>query len=527
MRDVEVVFRPADRSIVVPSGTLILDAARRAGVDLHAPCNGQGTCGRCRVLLADRGSVLACRTPVTEDLEVEIPRSAQGREVVVLLEAATPDAPADAREPSPLGDAPYGVAIDIGTTTVAAELIDLASGEVRARAGVANSQAAFGAEVTRRMEHVEDHGVADLAAAVRGDLQSLVHATCEQAGVDESEIGALSVAGNTVMTHLLHAADPTPIRTTPHTPAIPSPVPVRGAALELDRLPETSVHSVPWIGGWVGGDITAGIGASGMARDDRLTLLMDVGTNGEIVLGCGTWRLACAASAGPAFEGCGLRDGTAARPGAIDRVRVDRDGGVVISTIADAPPVGICGSGLISSIAAFFEAGWIDRAGRINPRHVEDLGGEPGLVLVRQSGGDRTIGIAQRDIDAALRAKAAMFAGVRMLARMVDIELNEIERLILSGGFGSVLDPADAVTLGMLPPVPRERMEFAGNTSLRGARDVLLYGESRREIDEISRSTTYVELVEQPGYFEEYTSALFLPHTDETIFPQRERRSVS
>ena len=522
MSRVRITFRPKNLTASVPPGTTILEAARLAGADLAAPCDGHGTCGRCRVLLPDRGSVLACRTRVTEDTSVDIPPTARARGTVVHLDASAALDDTDRRPLDPLSGGDYGIAVDVGTSTVAAELVDLRCGGLLARAGTVNSQAAFGAEVTRRIEHVEDHGITELSRAVAEDIRRLIDAVCREANVRPAEIRAIVAAGNTTMIHLLFGFDPSPIRIAPHEPRVSSPEPVDAATLGIEIGPGAKIYALPWIGGWVGGDIGSGILAAGMHHDERLTMLIDVGTNGEIALGARDWRLACAASAGPAFEGSGLRDGIAARRGAIARMEIDESGQIRVSTIDDVPAVGICGSGMISGIAALFRSGWIDRSGGIAPERIIDLGGEPGILWVpaEKTAVGRPIGIVQRDIEAVVRAKAALFAGARSLAAMADVPFDGIERLVVCGGFGSALEPRDAITLGMIPDVDVTRIESLGNTALRGARSALLRRAAWEEAVGIARSTTYVELIDHPAYFEEFTSAKFLPHTDVSLFPR-------
>jgi len=540
-----VTFRPDGRSVEVPEGTSIAEAARLAKVPIVLPCDGQGTCGRCRVILPDRGSVLACQEVITEETTIDVPVTTRPDGTAIHIDCSiVPAAQHDASvnplvfgvtgassedgQPESLSFAEsdvspgaLGLAVDIGTSTIAAELVDLDTGMILARAGKANAQAAYGAEVTRRIEHAEDRGTEPLAEAVIGDLGMLIEETTSSTHTRPDQIQTMIVAGNTAMMHFLYRIDPSPIRLAPHAPRVETPTPVRAARLGIPGDPDGVVCSLPWIGGWVGGDITAGILATGMHCDERLTLLIDIGTNGEIVLGNRDWRVACAASAGPAFEGCGIRNGMSAGQGAIDRVRVAQDGKLLVETIGDTAPQGICGTGLISAVAGLFCAGVLDRAGRINARRADDVDGESGIVLVSpsESATGQTIAVVQRDIDSVLRAKAALFAGVKSLVELMDLSFGAIERWIICGGFGSRLDPADAIALGMIADVDPEHVEFAGNTSLRGARQALLHRSAWEEAQQIARSTTCVELIDQPNYFEEFTSAKFIPHTDLSLFP--------
>ncbi len=525
MSQVRVTFLPENVTGLVPMGTTIAQAARSAAIVLTAPCAGAGTCGRCRVLLADVGSVLACQHRIQEDLVVEIPATSRPGSLAVHL-ASTIEASGNSRTLDPLESSPceqatrpLGLALDIGTSTVACELVDLSTGHVLLCAGRANSQAAFGAEVTRRIEHVEDHGSDDVAEAVIADIRALMDEMTQTLDGTAAPLGAMVVAGNTAMLHFLYRYDPSSIRRAPHVPLIAAPptAPASTLGLELDGDP--IVYAMPSIGGWVGGDITAGILATGLHNDSALTMMIDIGTNGEIVLGNKDWLMACAASAGPAFEGCGISCGSGATPGAIDRLSITKEGQITWHTIDDESPHGLCGSGLISAVASLFRAGLLDRAGGILAPHA-DLD-ECGFILVPASGSatGNSIALLQRDIDSIVLAKAALFAGTQSLLHATDLCLGDLDRLIICGGFGSVLDVEDAVTLGLIPDVPREKISFAGNTSLRGARTALLNHAAWDEARDIAGKTGYVELMDDPDYFERFTSARFLPHTDLGLFP--------
>lgn len=527
MTVVRVTFLPENRCISVPVGTTIAEAARQANIAIVAPCDGAGTCGRCRVLLADRGSVLACLHRIDEDLAVEIPATSRPGSLTVHLTSNLKDPiTLDALDPLGSGEGGdagggnnYGLALDIGTSTVACELVDLNTGRVLMCAGRANSQAAFGAEVTRRIEHVEDYGPDDLADAVIGDIRSLLTEMTRAREDEAFSLDVMTVAGNTAMLHFLYRYDPSCIRRSPYLPLVAAPPVLRSSELGLDLAGDPMVHALPSIGGWVGGDITAGILATGLHKDSTLTMMIDIGTNGEIVLGNSEWLMACAASAGPAFEGCGISCGSTATPGAIDRMSIGYDGSISWHTIDDERPHGLCGSGLISAVAGLFRAGLIDRAGQVLTP--DPSLHEPGIVLVPadDSATGHAIALLQRDIDSVLLAKAALFAGIQSLLTAADTSAADLHRLIVCGGFGSVLDVEDAVTLGLIPDVARERITFAGNTALRGARIALLDRAAWDEAGAIASRTGCIELIDDPDYFERFTSARFLPHTDLSLFP--------
>lgn len=423
----------------------------------------------------------------------------------------------------------FGLAIDIGTTTVVVQLIDLTDGRSAGVKGTYNKQARFGDDVISRIVYA-DEGVRqleELHAAVIDTVNELIDQLCDEACVEPHEIKAAVWAGNTTMAHLFLGVTPRWIRLEPYTPAFSLPPVVMAGELGLRIHPEARIHGFPSVGSYVGGDIISGVLAVGLENTDEITLFIDIGTNGEIVLGNRDWMLCCACSAGPAFEGAGLRYGMRAMQGAIERIQVDlAQDAVRYSTIGNARPVGICGSGLIDTVATLQEAGVIDRSGNFVPglptrrlRDSETEGKEFTLVWASDTGIGEDITITQADVKNLLRAKAAIFAGVRTLLGSVDMTTDDISRVLIAGGFGSYLNIHDAVTIGLLPDLPAERYSYVGNSSLKGARLALLSREARARLREIAARMTYVELSTAPHYMDEFVSALFLPHTDLGLFP--------
>ena len=326
------------------------------------------------------------------------------------------------------------------------------------------------------------------------------------------------------MLHFLLGLDTFQIRRSPYIAAATVPPPVRAAEVGIKINPRGLLYAMPSIGGWVGGDITAGILATGLYQTDRLTMLIDIGTNGEIVLGNREWMLSCATSAGPAFEGSGVRCGMKATSGAIERVESFADGEISYRTIGDVKPKGLCGSGLIDGIASLFQAGIIDRSGNLLPSrsaYVREREGQLEFVLVpgERTETGRDIVVTQPDIENVLRAKAAIYAGAKILLESTHHRFEDIEQLFIAGGFGNYLDREKAILLGLVPDIPLERIRFVGNTSLIGAKMALLSSEAYEQCFEIAKSTTYYDLITYPNYYEEFMSAKFLPHTDFNLFP--------
>jgi len=422
-----------------------------------------------------------------------------------------------------------GLAVDVGTTTVVAHLVDLASGNTLEAAAKYNSQIRFGEDVVNRINYARRPGGAEaLHRAVVEDVETLIEDLVKRAGIGRGDIHCVVAAGNTTMTHFLLGLEADLIRLAPFVPAAASPPPVRAAEVGLRIHPRGILYALPMVGSYVGGDITAGILASGMHQAPQLSLLLDIGTNGEVVLGNRDFLLACSASAGPAFEGASVTCGMRATSGAIDKVRVSpRSLAVAVTTIDGRPPVGLCGTGLIDALAGMFLAGAIDRAGRLPldaagprfQRSPED--GQPEFLLVsaEEAFNWRDLVIRQSDVENLIRTKGAIYAAADSLVRSVGLSFDDVENLYIAGAFGNRLDLSSCVTIGLLPDVPPERIRFIGNSSVAGAKLAML---SRRTWDEAHRvreRITYRELMADPGYMERFTSACFLPHTDLARFP--------
>ncbi len=422
-------------------------------------------------------------------------------------------------------EASYGIVVDVGTSTIVVHLVDLTTSETLDAEACYNSQMPYGAEVTRRIIHAEREGAEALHKAVVGDINNLINALIARTNVELHNVVACFASGNTTMLHFLLGLDTTNIRKSPYVPTTTSPPPVRAAEVGIRINPRGLLYSMPSIGSWVGGDITAGILATGLADTDRLTMLIDVGTNGEIVLGNSDWMLACATSAGPAFEGSGVKCGMRASRGAIERVAFAADGSIELETIGDARPRGICGSGLIDAIAGLFETGSVDRSGQLLPERSDRIRERDGIlefVLVPVTGGSAAgdaIVVTEADIENVLRAKAAIYAGAKILLESTEQTFTDIDQLLIAGGFGNYLDGRKAVLLGMIPDIPVERIHFVGNTSVNGAKMALLSRAAFERSTQIARSATYYDLITYPNYYEEFMSAKFLPHTDLGLFP--------
>ena len=431
--------------------------------------------------------------------------------------------------PGVAADRCLGLAVDVGTTTISMEVVDLTTGEVLGAGLAYNGQRQFGMDITSRLMHAEKRdGLVELHAAVLTTLNGLVDELTGAIGASRQEIRAAVCAGNTTMAHILLGMNPSAIRREPYVPVTTVFPTVRAQDVGLNLGAEAILYTLPAVSGYVGGDITAGLLATGIADAETLSILIDIGTNGETVLGSRDWLMACSGSAGSAFEGCGLEWGMNATPGAIERLWVE-GGQIRYTTVGGERPRGICGSGLIEGLGSFLAAGIIDRAGKPNPQAPGVRPGEyhPEILLApaAETAVGQDIALRQPDIENLIRDKAALYAGSRILLSSVGLSFDDVERVLIAGNFGHSLDIEQAVRIGLLPDIPRERIRFIGNSSLDGARLALLSGQARRRALEVAGSITTLELTVEPRYFEEYTAALFLPHTDLALFPSVQSRN--
>ncbi|MDD4910027.1 MAG: ASKHA domain-containing protein [Candidatus Omnitrophica bacterium] len=409
----------------------------------------------------------------------------------------------------------YGVAFDIGTTTITGQLVDLNTRKILGTKGTYNKQAAFGSDViTRIIYAAEEGGLEKLHHAVIDNINSIIQELVKEGGVELSDVNAVMCAGNTTMIHLLLRVDPAFIRKEPYVATANFMPVIRAAEAGIKINPRGLLASMPGVTTYVGGDITAGVLASGINRSDKLSMLIDIGTNGEIALGNKDWLVSCAASAGPAFEGSGVKYGMRAAKGAIQRVDISASGKARVETIGNARPRGICGSGYIDCLAELFKKGLIDKNGKFRDDSEEFI-----LVPRKEADTEYDITITEADIENLKRSKGAIYAAATVLLKKMDLDFNDIERFYIAGGFGTYLDIDKAVAIGMLPDLNRKKFSFIGNSSLVGAREGLLSYEAKTEAEEIARKMTYIELSIEPAYMDEYVAALFFPHTDLNRFP--------
>lgn len=421
----------------------------------------------------------------------------------------------------------FGAAIDLGTTAIRARLINLNTGSILAEETAYNQQRDYGEDIISRISFCQKSGGIDFLQKLAVDtLNVLIHDMAASSGIDTDNISCMVVAGNTVMIQLLLAIDPEPLRLSPYVPAISSVEPLKTVDLGINLGRHCYLHIIPAVASYVGGDIVAGVAACGMHESDKTSLYIDIGTNGEIVVGNRDWMVTAACSAGPTFEGGGIKHGMLAIPGAIEDFSLEApDATPRISVIGSKSPAGICGSGLINTVSELFSAGILSRNGKFNPEvscsRVRK--GEDGLEYVLAEGNlssrGRDIVLTEIDIDNFIRSKAAIYAGCQTLMESVGIDMSELDNIIIAGTFGNHIDTENAIKVGLLPDLPRDKFQFIGNGSLLGACTSIISREQFAAMLRLADIITGVELSENGAFMDNYVASLFLPHTDLEKFP--------
>lgn len=429
--------------------------------------------------------------------------------------------------PQTKGKRIYGVACDIGTTTVSVHLVDLRDGKILKTASSYNQQIKCGEDIISRINYAQKSGrLQELHSLIVTTINQLIDKIVQEIRISHSDIYYASVSGNTTMIHLLLNLDPRYIREEPYVPTLNRVPFISSRPLGLEMNEEGKVHCAPAVGSYVGGDITAGLLCTPMMRDsETISLFIDIGTNGELVVGNRDWLITCACSAGPAFEGSGIKCGMPATEGAIEKVQLKKNGEPEYNVIGDSKPKGLCGSGLIDLLAELFIHGYIDRHGKFNERKAKEriVETDAGRAFLIEEGKkcywERDLTITQNDITNLIRTKGAVFSACSLLLKNTGLTNDKIEAVYIAGGFGQHLNIEKAIRIGLLPDLERDKFHYLGNSSLLGAYLILLSDKNRELLNSIVEKITYIELNTEPGYMNEYTGALFLPHTDMDLFP--------
>lgn len=430
-------------------------------------------------------------------------------------------------EPGDTSGLNYGFAFDIGTTTVAGQLVDLNKKEVLGTRIAFNRQASYGADVITRIIYAsEPNGLKELNAAVLENINEIIDDLADACDISLDEVTCVTCAGNMTMMHLLLKIDPANIRKAPYIPATAVFPTVAMSETGIEANPKGIVSFLPGVTTYVGGDIVSGVLACGLNDSEDLALLIDIGTNGEIVLGNNEWMMGAAASAGPAFEGSGLSCGMKAVKGAIQKVVINKDLDVELGVNDSVKPIGICGSGYIDLLCQLLKRGLIDKSGKLvrdtknkRIRKGDGSGYEFVVAAKSQSGSKKDIIITEDDIENLKRSKGAIYSAIVALLAKVEKDISEVKKIYIAGGFGNYLNIENAIFIGLLPDVERSRYQFVGNSSLAGARISLVSQEAFRRSFDIHKGITYLDLSSEPNYMDEYIAALFFPHTDMGRFP--------
>lgn len=424
-------------------------------------------------------------------------------------------------------DKHYAVAVDIGTTTLYVQLLDLNKRDVLAEASDYNPQISYGEDViTRILYAIKSEGLKTLNDVLIRSLNTLIDEVVKEANIEKKYISSIVTAGNTTMTHLLLGINPKYIREDPYVPVANFFPFLRAKNLGFELPEHTVLYAMPNIASYVGGDIVAGVLACGIDLTSELVLFIDVGTNGEIVLGNQDWMVTASCSAGPAFEGGGVKYGMRATRGAIDNVVIDENSyEPTYHTIGNLKPKGICGSGMIVLIAELFIRGIITPDGKFKrelpTKRVRkgDSGYEYVIAWKEETQTGVDIVITEVDIDNIIRTKGAIYAGCAVLLKSVGLDFTNIDKFIIAGGFGSFINIEKAITIGLLPDIPINKFMYVGNSSLAGARICAFSKDKLMEAERCANMMTNFELSNYPSFMEEYVAALFLPHTNFDNFP--------
>lgn len=462
-----------------PAGANLLEVLRAAGFGPDAPCGGKGTCGKCKVLVNGKEQ-LACKTIIEEDMEVTLPESGKAE---ILAKGITARVRAD-------GNDRYALAFDLGTTTVVAYLMDGTSGEVRSRCSCVNPQTRYGADVISRIQYAMDGGAEELAETVRKALAELTEQAAKMAGICPKEITVVSIVGNTAMHHLLLGIDPKPLTVPPYMPSVKDAMEMKADFLPVAE--EAVLRILPNIAGFVGADTVGCLVATRFDALKELTLMIDIGTNGEMVLGNRDGFLACSTAAGPAFEGAKISCGMRGAEGAVDHVKLEGNT-VTYSVIGGGKAVGLCGSGLLDLVAVLLANEDIGESGRMEETYTL-----PGS----------SVSLTQKDVREVQLAKAAIRAGIELMCQKRGVKTEDIQKVYLAGAFGSFMDPASACAIGMIPPCLQDRIESIGNAAGEGAKLCAVSREEFAYSKRLAEKAEFLELASMEDFNDCYVDCL-------------------
>ena len=477
----QITVLPANKILTASDGENLLQLLRQNNCAPDAPCGGNGTCGKCLVYINSQ-KYLACQTVIHNDMTVRIPDSS----AIQIMDHGLD------QHIQPDGQDQYVLAYDIGTTTIVCYLLDGSSGQELAYESILNPQTAYGADVISRIEYVLQNGPSEIQSCITDALSELARKVADKAGISASEITLACVVGNTAMHHLFLGIDPAPLTTPPYMPKVSNAMEIPATPL-LPVHPEGKLRILPNIAGFVGADTVSCMTALHFDQLEELTLMIDIGTNGEMVLGNKHRRITCSTAAGPAFEGARISCGMRGAPGAVDHVSV-QNGSIHFHTIGDIQPKGICGSGLLDLTAVLLNTGLLTDSGILaeSPYYLDNS----------------TVSLTQKDISELQLAKSAIRSGIELLAEKMNVNISDIQKVYLAGAFGSYMNPASACRIGMIPSILLDRIKAVGNIASEGAKLCAL---NRREFVHsqiLAAKTEFLELASCPEFQDCYIDHL-------------------
>lgn len=515
MKHFTISFKPDGKQISIHSGATIMEAAGQAGLILNTFCGGSGTCKKCLVKIEPSGrEVLACQHRIKGDLTVTIPDNSRFFEHKLLahgIEAEIDESAAIYEKylGKTSADKIFGIAVDIGTTSVVAKLIKMSDGQCLATEAALNPQSKYGDDVISRIAYAHnDENLSELNRVITGCINDLATKLCGKTSVAVNLIYEMCVVGNTTMNHIFLEIPVSQLGHAPYKAFSLESHDLPAGKLHIAMNPAGNVHTVENIAGFVGSDTTAVALAVDIDSAEEMTLVVDIGTNGEIVLGTKDKLYAASCAAGPALEGARITCGSRAAEGAIEAVIVN-EGDVDLDVIGNCPAHSICGSGLIDAVAVLLDLGIIDLTGRfVEPAKLEgkvppavlsriaEEHGQPAFVLSENNNGYKVF-LTQKDIRETQLAKAAIRAGIRLLQKRIGLVDDDIKHILLAGAFGNYIRKESALRIGLLPDVPPERIVFVGNAASSGARMALVSQRYRDKSRELARKIEYIEIAHE------------------------------
>ncbi len=424
-------------------------------------------------------------------------------------------------------DRVYGLAIDAGTSKIVVHIVNLSNGMTVGTGAIENPQMMYGEDIISRITYTikDKRYIKKLQLMLINGINEVIKSACKEADISPKNIYEAIFVGNTAMHHFFFGICPKHVSLSPYVPAVRQSICAKARQLNVKINPSAVICSLPIIGGFVGSDAVADVLAIEMHKADKPSLLLDIGTNTEVFLGDKKHLVCCSCASGPAFEGVHIKHGIKAVDGAIERIKIHSPSEVEFDTINNAPPIGICGTGIIDAVAELFKQGIISSDGRfiktIKSPRLKKINGECCFVIAQKSerGNEREIIITQRDLNEVLLAKAAIFAGCSVLIKKMGLSFETLNKVFIAGAFGAHVNPENAKILGLVPDVDTRKIEFVGNTAIVGAKKALLSILERQEAMNIIKRTTYIELAAETNFAREFSKALFIPHKELKLFP--------